>query len=70
MFGFIIEGHPEPDDIDPCEVHMHEFLVSDPTGEEQAKRDAAMRAAVAAMGPPRRFRMEGGILREVTGEQF
>lgn len=70
MFGFIIEGYPNPDDIDPDEVHMHEFRVSDPTGEEQAKRDAARHAAIAAMGPPRSFRMEGGVLREVTGEQF
>jgi hypothetical protein len=66
LFGFVIEGYPDPDDITADEVHMHEFRVSDPTGQEQAEREAEMARAIEMMGPPRRFRMEGGVLREVT----
>jgi hypothetical protein len=69
LFGFILEGYPEPDDIDPDEVHMHEFRVSDPTGREQAEREAAMRAAIAQMGSPRRFRLgPDGALHEITAD--
>jgi hypothetical protein len=67
LFGFILEGRPEPDDIDPFEVHMHEFRVSDRTGREQAEREAAMRQAIAQMGSPRRFRLgPDGALHEIT----
>lgn len=67
LFGFILEGRPEPGDIDLFGVHMHEFKVSDPTGREQAEREAAMRQAIAQMGPPRRFRMgPDGAMHEIT----
>jgi hypothetical protein len=67
LFGFVLEGYPHPDDIDPDGVHMHEFRVSDSTGQEQAERKAAMERAVAQMGPPRRFRMgPDGALHEIT----
>jgi hypothetical protein len=70
LFGFIIEGYPHPDDIDTEAVHMHSFRVSDPTGQEQAEREAAKARAFEMMGLPRRFRMEGGVLREVTGDDL
>jgi hypothetical protein len=56
LFGFILEGHRQPDDIDPDTVHLHGFRVTDSSGREQAAREA-MYAAVRRMGPPRRLRM-------------
>jgi uncharacterized protein DUF6928 len=41
VFGFIVEGHPEPDDVDADEVLLRGFRVSDPSGTEQAAREAA-----------------------------
>ena len=40
LFGFVLEGEPRPDDLDPEAVHLHGFRVVDPTGEEQAARRA------------------------------
>ncbi|WP_198153799.1 hypothetical protein [Catenuloplanes japonicus] len=37
-----IEGRPAPDDLDADAVHMHGFLVEDPSGREQAAREAAV----------------------------
>ncbi|MGW3774449.1 hypothetical protein [Actinomadura verrucosospora] len=36
---------------------MHGFKMTDPTGREQAEREAAYAEAIARMGPPRRFRL-------------
>lgn len=55
LFGFVVEGVPGPHDIDAEAVHLHTFRVADPTGAEQAERDADLARAVAAMGPPRRL---------------
>jgi hypothetical protein len=57
LFGFIIEGYPDPDDIDTEEVHLHGFRVTDPTGREQTEREFAYQQARQSMGPPRFFRM-------------
>lgn len=71
MFGFIIEGRPEPDDIDADAVHMHEFRVADPSGEEQAAREAAYKQATCDMGPPRMFRMgPDGTMQEISPDDF
>lgn len=40
LFGFVVEGRPRPDDIDAEAVHLHGFRVTDPSGEEQAAREA------------------------------
>ena len=67
LFGFILEGQPNPDDIDPDQVPLHQFRVSDPTGREQAEREAAMERAIAQMRPPRRFQLgPDGALHEIT----
>ena len=63
-----IEGYRDPDDIDAEDVHLYRFRATDPTGQEQAEREADRARAGEMMGPPRRFRMEGGVLREITGE--
>ncbi|GAA0904335.1 DUF6928 family protein [Virgisporangium aurantiacum] len=31
LFGFIIEGHPRPDDVDAEATHVHGFRVTDPS---------------------------------------
>jgi hypothetical protein len=67
LFGFVVEGHPRPDDIDAEVVHLHGFRVTDPTGEEQAARDAMYEQARRTMGPPQRLRMgPGGTMQEVS----
>jgi hypothetical protein len=37
---------------------------------EQGEREAVKARAFEMMGPPRMFRMEGEVLREVTDEDF
>lgn len=67
LFGFIVEGHPHPDDIDAEAVHLHGFRVSDPSGGEQAAREAMYEEARRTMGPPRLFRMgPDGTMQEVS----
>ncbi|WP_144120789.1 DUF6928 family protein [Catellatospora sichuanensis] len=56
LFGFVIEGMPNPADVAAETVHMHSFRVTDPTGAEQAARAAEYAQIRAAMGPPRLYR--------------
>jgi hypothetical protein len=64
LFGFILEGRRDPDDIDAQAVHLHGFRLSDPSGREQAEQEAL--AAVVAQMTVRRFRRSpDGTLREV-----
>ncbi|WP_187399695.1 hypothetical protein [Micromonospora sp. AP08] len=39
LFGFVVEGRRQPDDVDADAVRLHGFRVTDPTGREQAARD-------------------------------
>jgi hypothetical protein len=57
LFGFVLEGYPDPDDLEAERVDLHGFRVEDPSGQEQAAREAAYEAARRTMGPPRLFRM-------------
>ncbi|WP_373293545.1 DUF6928 family protein [Micromonospora fulviviridis] len=67
LFGFVIEGYPDPDDVDTDAVHLHGFRVTDPSGAEQAAREAAYAEARRLMGPPRLFRMgPDGTMHEVS----
>ncbi|WP_420884046.1 DUF6928 family protein [Micromonospora sp. CPCC 205547] len=71
LFGFVIEGHPDPDDIDTEAVHLHGFRVTDPSGDEQAAREARYAEVLRAMGPPRSFRMgPDGTMYEVSLDSF
>ncbi|GAA1388487.1 DUF6928 family protein [Catellatospora chokoriensis] len=71
LFGFVLEGMPEPDDVAVETVHMHSFRVTDPTGAEQAARQAEYAQIRAAMGPPRLFRMgPDGRLHEVGADDL
>ncbi|SNY70330.1 DUF6928 family protein [Paractinoplanes atraurantiacus] len=66
FFGFNLEGWREPDDVDPVEVPLHGFRVADPTGREQAEREARMEELLRRMRPPRRYSMNpDGSLREI-----
>ncbi|MGX7674322.1 DUF6928 family protein [Plantactinospora sp. DSM 117369] len=67
LFGFVVEGRPDPDDIDAEAVSLHGFRVTDPTGREQAEREADHRRVRQMMGPPRLFRMgPDGTMQEVS----
>ncbi|MGC4899369.1 DUF6928 family protein [Micromonospora echinospora] len=67
LFGFIIEGRPSPDDIDPDDVHLHGFHATDPSVDARAAREAAHAEALRTMGPPRMYRMgPDGTMREVS----
>lgn len=57
LFGFGIEGDYDSNAIDPESIHLLGFRVTDPTGQEQAARQAAYEEVRRRMGPPRRFRM-------------
>ncbi|MEU4221078.1 DUF6928 family protein [Actinoplanes sp. NPDC026623] len=69
LFGFILEGLPDPSDVDPYEVPVRGFRVADPTGREQAEREARMSRLLRRMGPPRRYRlMPDGTFQEIGAE--
>ncbi|MFI6746163.1 DUF6928 family protein [Actinomadura luteofluorescens] len=69
LFGFVIEGFPEDTDLNAEEIPVHGFRVTDPTGREQAEREAAYAEAIARMGPPRRFRLgPDGNLQEIGAD--
>jgi hypothetical protein len=71
LFGFNIEGLRSPGDIDADAVHLHGFLVTDPSGEEQLAREAAYAEALRSMGPPRMYRMgPDGTMHEVTPDSY
>lgn len=57
LFGFVVEGYPEADDIDSNEILMHGFRVTDPTGREQAEREAAYAEATKNMWPLKAFQV-------------
>lgn len=66
LCGFVKEGCPEPDDLAAETVALHGFLVRDPNAPDPAERDAALKAAMAAMGPPRVYRPgpDGTLIRQ------
>lgn len=67
LFGFVIEGRSDPDDIDAESVYLHGFRVTDPTGREQAEREAAYQHARQTMMAPRpQRRGPDGTTQDVT----
>jgi hypothetical protein len=70
LFGFALEGRPQQDDVDAGQIIMLGYRVTDPTGAEQAAREAARQEFLRRVGPPRRYRIgPGGSLTEITGER-
>ena len=69
LFGFTLEGMPDPDAIDADAVELLGFQVHDPDLERVAAQKAAREAAIAAMGPPRMFQLQSdGSFVETTHE--
>ncbi|WP_262414139.1 DUF6928 family protein [Actinacidiphila acidipaludis] len=57
LCGFIIEGRPEPGDVDADSIALHGFAVHDPSGPSRSEKEEALKQAVAAMGPGRFYSM-------------
>ncbi|MFB6704036.1 hypothetical protein ACFCW6_04905 [Streptomyces sp. NPDC056333] len=57
LCGFIQEGMPEPGDVDAENIELHGFRVKDPNGPGVAEKEAELRSAVEAMGPPQYYTM-------------
>jgi hypothetical protein len=55
LFGFVMEGGPQPGDLDSGTVPMQGFQVTESSGTERAERDAKLASVVQAMAPPRRL---------------
>ena len=69
LFGFALEGRPEPDDVDAGQISMLGYRVTDPTGAEQAAREAALRELLQHHRR-RRYRMgPDGSLIEIDEER-
>lgn len=61
------------EDVEADAVDLHGFLVRDPNAPDPAEKEAALRAAVAAMGPPRAYLLgaDGTLVeREAPGGGF
>ena len=58
LFGFVLEGFPDPEDVDASEFPAHGFRLLDPDGPTPEQRQAERDALIAQMGPPRFFRMQ------------
>jgi hypothetical protein len=69
LFGFALEGRPEPDDVAAGQISMLGYRVTDPTGAEQAAREAAQRAFLQRHRR-RRYRVgPDGSLVEIDAER-
>lgn len=67
LFGFALEGRPEPEDVDAGRIGMLGYRITDPTGAEKAAREAALREFVQAHRR-RTYRVgPGGSLVEIEG---
>lgn len=66
LFGFILEGRPDPEDVDASGIPAHGFRLIDPDGPTPEQRKAERDALIAQMSPPRFFRMQpDGSMAEV-----
>ncbi|QMU79831.1 hypothetical protein GXW83_33150 [Streptacidiphilus sp. PB12-B1b] len=63
LAGFILEGQPHPDDVDPYTIPLNGYRVTAPHAPDPALARAALERAVKSMGPPRilRFNPDGSI---------
>jgi hypothetical protein len=71
LFGFAIEGYGDDDDVDAQSVHLYGFRVSDPTGREQAEREAMYAQARVELGEPRLYQMgPDGTMRQTSLDEL
>ncbi|MFJ3839818.1 DUF6928 family protein [Streptomyces sp. NPDC090054] len=66
FFGFILEGRPAPDDIDPDELRLHGFRLKGPAGPDLAQRHAELEAAAQRMHGTTHRLGPDGTLTEVS----
>ncbi|MFE2849769.1 DUF6928 family protein [Streptomyces lavendulae] len=68
LCGFIVEGRPDPGDVDADAIELHGFLVRDPNAPDSAEAEAALRAAAATMGPARTYLLgaDGRLIKRDT----
>ncbi len=57
LAGFILEGRPDPDDVEPRTVPLNGYRITDPQAADPAAARAALERAVRAMAPPRLLRV-------------
>jgi hypothetical protein len=68
LFGFALEGRPEPGDVDAGQIVMLGYRVTDPTGAEQAARQVAS-GEFLVRARRRRYRVgPDGSLVEIDGD--
>ncbi|GAA5017531.1 DUF6928 family protein [Streptomyces siamensis] len=68
LCGFVLEGRPEPDDVEGDSIVLHGFHVRDPHAPDTAQQEAALRKANGATSSPRFFSLgPGGSLVEHDG---
>jgi len=68
LFGFVVEGRLRPDDLDVEAVHLHGFRVTDPSGEEQAAREAEYEQARPPSRAPVRLNAIGATACRASSE--
>ncbi len=57
LAGFILEGRPHPDDVEPRTVPLNGYRITDPQAPDPAQARASFERAVRAMAPPRLLRV-------------
>lgn len=68
LFGFVLEGKQNPEDVDAFDIPVHGFRLIDPAGPTPGERKAQRDALIAQMSPPRYFRMQpDGSMSEIDG---
>lgn len=69
LFGFALEGRPEPDDLDAAQVTMLGYRVTDPNRCRASAWEATLQEFLQRVGPPRSYRMgPSGSLVELHGD--
>ncbi|MFF3949722.1 DUF6928 family protein [Streptomyces sp. NPDC001902] len=68
LCGFVLEGRPQPDDVDADAIELYGFSIRDPNGPDPKEQEAELRRAMEAMGTPRIYTMgPDGSLMERDG---
>lgn len=67
LFGFTVEGRPDPADVHQGSVRLRGFALRDPAGPTPEERAAEIRRLVESMPPPRFYGLQpDGTLAEVA----
>ncbi|MFD8023221.1 DUF6928 family protein [Streptomyces lavendulae] len=68
LCGFIVEGRPDPGDLDADAIELHGFLVRDPNAPDSAEAEAALRVAATTMEAARTYKLgaDGRLIKRDT----